>query len=84
MGFIEFTDKAQKEAIFAKKEDYEMEGRQLYLDTLDGNNRGGGRGGARGGARGGRGASRGAGPRGCEFLLYVCQLSLVPFLFLNS
>ena len=60
MGFIEFYNKDDKELVYKHKDEYELDGRALYLDVLSGNSsRGGPRGGGRGGARGGRGGARG-------------------------
>jgi len=67
MCFIEFNSVEERDAAYANKDGYEMEGRQLYLDGLNGGS--GGRGGGRGGrdsfGRGGRGRdSFGRGGRG--------------------
>ena len=82
MGFVEFNTKEERDAVYANKDGYELEGRQMYIDELTGG-RGGGRGGGRDsfgrgrgrdsfgrGGRGGRGGSRGGG----KLLNIICIL----------
>ena len=57
--FIEFETEDAKKAAFKLKDDVELQGRQLVLDTLSGkSNRGRGGGGGGGFGRGGRGGGK--------------------------